>query len=198
MSSDTNREFKLSPKKQATAKQSTIVQAKLSQVRKINSLNMKKVALGGSKSPNNKKNVALLSTAMQNDESGSTLQTIQQDSNFKTKAPKSHMLSKPIKKQKRSHVYYDAGDEGELVEEFVKKDELIAQNDNDTQKTNTPLAIQWTREEDRLLLEQIKAGLDCFANKNFADRFANKTQDQIRDRILFLIDFLTKLRNKQN
>lgn len=185
MSSDANKEFKLSPKKQATARHSTIVQTKLPQVRKIKS---------GSKSPNNKRNVSLLSRAMQNEESGSTLQTVQQE----IKAAKSHMLSKPIKKQKRSHAYYDAGDEGELVEEFVKKDESIAPNDSDTQKTNTLLAIQWTREEDRLLLEQIKAGFDAENVTGFADQFPNKTQDQIRDRILFLIDFLTKLRNKQN
>lgn len=114
----------------------------------------------------------------------------------KIKAQKSHMLSKPIKKQKRAHEYYDSGDEEEMVDEFVKKEEPKTQNDHDNQKPE----IQWTREEDRLLLEQIKAGIDSNIKyiNGFADRFPNKNQEQIRNRIDFLIDFLTKLRNKHS
>lgn len=230
--------MRLSPKKQAATKNSTNVLTKSSQVRKNNSPNAKKAAISGSKSPNNKKTVSPLLSGMQNIDSGSTLQTVQHESNAiqtakklkriletndqayclpnlsddaskranvvatsnKIKSHKSHMHSKPIKKQKRAHEYCDSGDEEDKVEEFVEKDESKLQSDTDSHKRNTPLEIQWTREEDRLLLEQIKAGIDSNVENitGFADRFPNKTQDQIRDRIDFLIDFLTKLRNKHN
>lgn len=83
------------------------------------------------------------------------------------------MFSKLIKKQKRAHEYYDSGDEDENV------DESKTQNDADDQKTNTPPEIQWTREEDRLLLEQMKAGLDPNVENitGFVARFPNKTQN---------------------
>lgn len=56
----------------------------------------------------------------------------------------------------------------------------------------------WTREEDRLLLEHIKKGLE--PNDKFIDNitheFPNKTTDLIKLRVEFLIDFLTKLKYK--
>lgn len=120
-------------------------------------------------------------------------------SNAKTKLQQSHMLSKPIKKQKRAHEYHDSGDEAEHAEESTKKDDTKVVTENETQKDIARPDIQWTREEDRLLLEQIKAGLDSNAEDitGFAQQFPNKTEEQIKDRLDFLIDFLTKLRNKQ-
>lgn len=116
----------------------------------------------------------------------------------------SHMQSKPIKKQKRVHEYHDSGDENENVDEVAKKDEPKASSESEAPKENSPQQqqqpdIQWAREEDRLLLEQIKAGLDSNAEDiaGFAHQFPNKTQEQIKHRIDFLIDFLTKFKNKK-
>lgn len=56
--------------------------------------------------------------------------------------------------------------------------------------------IIWTREEDRLLLEHIKNGLepsDIFI-ENIVHEFPHKTADRIKLRVEFLIDFLTKLK----
>lgn len=124
-------------------------------------------------------------------------------SSGKTKSQKSHMLSKPIKKQKRAHDYYDSGDEDENTESDTKKIEGKMKMECDNRKDQPPKdnpqpELQWTKNEDRLLLEQIKAGFDSNSESiaGFAHRFPNKTQDNIRDRIDFLIDFLTKLRNK--
>lgn len=161
-------------------------QPKATQIRKINSPNAKKTALDGSKSP--AKKIALEITPL---EGGLISQTLlqQESSAIQTakklkrilSSQKCHMLSKPIKKQKRAHEY------------CVDETESVI---ND-QKTNAIPEIQWTREEDRLLLEQIKAGLDSNA-VDIKTLIRSKTHDQIRDRVNFLIDFLTKLRNKQN
>lgn len=58
--------------------------------------------------------------------------------------------------------------------------------------------VTWSRDEDRLLLEQIKNGMDSNYEviTQIAQEFPNKTQENVRERINFLIDFLTKLRNK--
>lgn len=127
----------------------------------------------------------------------------------RTKSQKAHMLSRPIKKQKRAHDYHGSGDEDDHTEGHGKKCETNLPNEIDNQKEqqqqqqqqqkdNPQPAIQWTREEDRLLLEQIKAGFDSNSASiaEFAHRFPDKTDENIRDRIDFLIDFLTKLRNK--
>lgn len=56
--------------------------------------------------------------------------------------------------------------------------------------------IIWTREEDRLLLEHIKNGLepsDIFI-ENIVHELPHKTADRIKLRVEFLIDFLTKLK----
>lgn len=227
---NTNRELKLSPKKQAIAKCSTNLQAKLSHVRKTASPNTKKMTLGVCKSPNNKKTVSSIPSVSPNAESGCSFHLIQESNSVqtakklkrfletseqvsqsnpisdaskrtnivgaisKTKSQRSHM---PLKKQKREHEYYDSGDEKETVEEFVKKDETKTQIRDGSQETIThPTEIQWTREEDRLLLEQMKMDMDKIAE--IADRFPNKTQSQIKTRKDFLIDFLIKLRNKNN
>lgn len=123
-------------------------------------------------------------------------------------------MSRPIKKQKRAHDYHGSIDEDDQSNGLSKKCETNIENDIDSQKeqtqtqqpqpqqqqkdNNPPPEIQWTREEDRLLLEQIKAGFDSNSASiaEFAHRFPNKTQENIRSRIDFLIDFLTKLRNK--
>lgn len=123
-------------------------------------------------------------------------------SSGKSKSHKSHMNSKPIKKQKRVHECYDSSDEymdKECNERIVRQDDAKSLNENDNQKSSPQLEIYWTREEDRLLLEQIKAGLVSNTENitEFEDSFPNKTRDQIRDRIDFLFDFLTKLRNKK-
>lgn len=117
----------------------------------------------------------------------------------KSKSQNSHMLLKPIKKQKRIHEYHDSGDEGENAEDNVKKDDPKVNCETDAPKEISPPEIQWTREEDRMLLEQIKAGLDSNTADitEFSHQFPNKNQEQIRDRLGFLIDFLTKLRNKK-
>lgn len=115
----------------------------------------------------------------------------------KNKSQKSHMLSKPIKKQKRAHESYDCADKSEIIQEDDKKYVTKEHLDNVNQ-TNIQVEVQWTREEDRLLLEKIKAGIDSHMENisEFADRFPQKTKEQIRNRIDFLIDFLTKLRSK--
>lgn len=117
----------------------------------------------------------------------------------KNKSHKSHMLSKPIKKQKRAQEFYECVDKDENIQEKDKIEGTKEDREHGNQKLNAQLEIQWTREEDRLLLEQIRAGIDFHMENisGFADRFPQKTQEQIRDRIDFLIDFLTKLRNKK-
>lgn len=123
-------------------------------------------------------------------------------SSTKMKSQKSHMLLKPIKKQKRAHEYQVSADEEEKTEEIAKKGEVKVHSECDGQKElekdNAP-EIQWTKEEDRLLLEQIYAGLNSKRQyiAEFAHRFPNKSQEHIRNRIDFLIDFLTKLQNKK-
>lgn len=157
------------------------------------------------------------STSQTRDIDEASKRTTHTSSCIKTKSQKTHMQSRPIKKQKRAHDYNGSGDEEETTEEHGHRVETTIQNESDNQKeplqqqkqqpqsqpqhhqTDNPQpTIQWTREEDRLLLEQIKAGFDSniASIAEFAHRFPNKTQENIRDRIDFLIDFLTKLRNK--
>lgn len=126
---------------------------------------------------------------------GSSTPAAEADGLSKRGSRKSHMLSKPIKKQKRAHEYYMPCDEDESIDESVDQNKET-EADNDLPKEK--IEIQWTREEDRLLLEQIKAGLDSNIESitGFAHQFPNKTPENIKERIDFLIDFLTKLRNK--
>lgn len=66
----------------------------------------------------------------------------------------------------------------------------------DTEKpAATP--ITWSRDEDRLLLEHIKDGLESNHEliTQITHEFPTKTAENIAERIDFLIDFLTKLRN---
>lgn len=57
--------------------------------------------------------------------------------------------------------------------------------------------ITWSRDEDRLLLEHIKDGLESNHEliTQITHEFPTKTAKNIEERIDFLIDFLTKLRN---
>lgn len=74
--------------------------------------------------------------------------------------------------------------------------ESSALEKNDTEKeAATP--ITWSRDEDRLLLEHIKDGLESNHEliAQITHEFPTKTADNIAERIDFLIDFLTKLRN---
>ena len=236
----------MSPKKQASAKCTTTTHPKAAgQCRKLNSPNAKKLStVVGSKSPNNKKTASPLSNNAEHVENTPTL-LLNQDSNAiqtakklkrilesgdamppstsqssdKMKSQKTHMMSKPIKKQKRAHDYHElTGDEDnenadgharKMSETIVKNIDIDHQKEQQQQQQQQPhqkdddnpqpeIQIQWTREEDRLLLEQIKAGFDSNSASiaEFAHRFPNKTQENIRHRIDFLIDFLTKLRNK--
>lgn len=144
------------------------------------------------------------SSSQSNDTDDLTKRSNALASGLKTKSLKSHMLSKPIKKQKRTHDFHESDDEDDITENQAKKMDAKTPNECDNhkdqqQKDSSQPEIQWTREEDRLLLEQIKAGFDSNSESiaGFAHRFPNKTEDNIRDRIDFLIDFLTKLRNKQ-
>lgn len=216
-STNKDKDLRLSPKKQSLSKCTTNIHAKPSTIRKNSpstSPNTKKITLGACKSPNNKKTISPnLSDTSSYQTSSNAIQTAKrlkrileinepvatstQSIGAKSKSQKSHMLSKPIKKQKRAHEYYDSGDDDEdNVEEFEKKDESKSRLDANDQS----IEIQWTREEDRLLLEQIKAGINSFTSdfSNKTNDFPNKTPDQIRNRIDFLIDFLTKLRDKNN
>lgn len=218
----------MSPKKQAAAKCTTNAQSKTPQCRKLNSPNAKKVPTVGSKSPNSKKTTSPSSNHTDNLESISNFPPSQESNAIQTakklkrmlesseatpstKSQKTHMLSKPIKKQKRAHDYHGSGDEDENTDGHSKKYETNVQNEINNQKEqqqqqqqqtvvkdNPQPEIQWTREEDRLLLEQIKAGFDSNSASiaEFAHRFPEKTEENIRNRIDFLIDFLTKLRNK--
>lgn len=216
LSLEASKEIRLSPKKQASAKYSTNTQLKSSQARKTNSPNAKKTPLTGCKSP--KKTTSPISLAPENPENSSTsIQAIQDSNaiqtarklkrlletddptpstsqslemdNASSKRINTHMLSRPIKKRKRVHEYQDSGDEGENTEESVKREDPKSTHENETQKE--VLQPEWTREEDRHLLEQIKAGLDLNA-EDCVHQFPNKSQEQIKHRREFLIDFLTK------
>lgn len=61
----------------------------------------------------------------------------------------------------------------------------------------TEVLITWSRDEDRLLLEHIKDGLESNHEliTQITHEFPTKTAKNIEERIDFLIDFLTKLRN---
>lgn len=228
-SENLNRELKLSPRKQAATKCSTNTMTKSSHIRKTASPSAKKLSIVLCKSPNSKKTISptlikvetecpsqtihdsnAIQTAKRlkrtiletNEHAAPCSESNQMDDTAKctnNTIIKSHMFSKPIKKQKRAHEFCDSGDEEQTVEEIGKKGESKSEIQKNIQNTNAQLTeIQWTREEDRLLLEQIKAGIDSNIKTlaGFEDRFPNKSMDQIRDRIDFLIDFLTKLRNK--
>lgn len=232
LSAEANKELRISPKKQASAKCSINAQAKTAQVRKTNSPNAKKMPTIGCKSP--KKTTSPISSAADNVDNAYSSQVAQESnaiqtakklkrflesneptassssqpddmpvdeaakrsnvgmSSTKMKTQKSHMLLKPIKKQKRAHEYQVSGDEEEKSDVKVHAE---CESQKEQEKYNVP-EIQWTRDEDRLLLEQIKAGFDSNRQyiAEFAHRFPNKTQEHIRNRIDFLIDFLTKYR----
>lgn len=59
-------------------------------------------------------------------------------------------------------------------------------------------ATVWTRDEDRLLLEQIKSGVNSNPDllEKISDRFPDRRIADIEARIQFLLDFLNKLQNK--
>lgn len=75
------------------------------------------------------------------------------------------------------------------------KSETVA---NITNTTKPEIIVIWSREEDRILLEQIKNGLavNSGAMENLSEQLSDKSVDEIKERVNFLIDFLTKLKNK--
>lgn len=77
-----------------------------------------------------------------------------------------------------------------------KQTDLIEEDKHKSAPTpNAP--ITWSRDEDRLLLEHIKNGLESNHEliTQITHEFPTKTTENIEERIDFLIDFLTKLRN---
>lgn len=67
--------------------------------------------------------------------------------------------------------------------------------DSKANTNKTPEKIPWSRDEDRVLLEVIKKGLEMSMEdiSEIANQFPNKTAEHIRARVDFLIDYLTNL-----
>lgn len=112
---------------------------------------------------------------------------------------KKAQATKPIKKQKRCHDETTSGDQNEPGPSSVEREPPTKPTqDNDPKPISAEVTekIAWSRDEDRLLLEEIKRGLDDDIDNimEIAHQFPNKTVDHIRERVDFLIDFLTKLR----
>lgn len=68
-------------------------------------------------------------------------------------------------------------------------------NESKADTNKTPEKIPWSRDEDRVLLEVIKKGMEMSMEdiSEIANQFPNKTAEHIRARVDFLIDFLTNL-----
>lgn len=117
-----------------------------------------------------------------------------------TKLKKVVTATKPLKKQKRfqemdidqpTQEATNGNDDREKSKNESEVSEKVEQTD-----TNETPSITWSRDEDRLLLEQIKNGLHSNVDGNASITFPGKTPADIRARIDFLIDFLTQLRNR--
>lgn len=117
--------------------------------------------------------------------------------------------TKPLKKQKRIHdetIGNELNEPGPSHHQPHAHEPEPTRAPRPTQETDAKVdaaaeaaeKISWSRDEDRLLLEEIKNGLDDNIENisAIAHRFPNKTADQLRDRVDFLIDFLTKLRDR--
>lgn len=68
------------------------------------------------------------------------------------------------------------------------------------QKDNPKPEIEWTREEDKFLLEQIKAGFDLNSANvaKIAQRFPNRTPESIENHVNFLINVNHSLRSRES
>lgn len=63
----------------------------------------------------------------------------------------------------------------------------------------TQLPIVWTRDEDRLLLEEIKSHINSNTDivERISHRFPERSVEDVEGRIEFLVDFLNQLQNKK-
>lgn len=178
----------------ALKKQDATKCEKTSQCCELYSPIAKKLPTNGSKSPNNIKIASPLSSSNTNNDSTSSASQLNDidDASKRTTAP-------------ISCSYYRGSGEGkENADEHGKKSKINLQNgivnqidqQQQNEKNNPQQDIQWTLEEDRLLLEQIKSG---DLSDELEHQLPNKTQVNIQDRIDFLVDYLIEWRdNKSN
>lgn len=226
---EVSKELRLSPKKQSQAKYSTVVNTKSSQIRKTVSPNSKKVtncrSPNGKKISSPQLSTTIANIPISNTnlplqdsnaiQTAKKLKRILESSSLASDADESKNLqettskrlnlkkqpsTRPIKKQKRFH-----DDSVDRINECKdqrtsnqREDMAIEHVPNEVHTESTEI-ITWSRDEDRLLLEQIKNGLDNNIENitDISHQFPNKTTDHIRERIGFLIDFLTKLRDRK-
>lgn len=216
---DLSKEQRLSPKKQL---QPT---TKTAQIRKLGSPNAKKAINCRSpnskktQSPQQQQQVAHISAEhAPTAETSNAIQTARKlkkmlgsssppaDSDESTKMAgdpikrcnlKKSLATRPIKKQKRCHddaTSVEQNEPGPSCAEATQKP--ILESEPKPITVEVAEKMPWSRDEDRLLLEEIKKGLDDNIENitEIAHHFPNKTVDHIRERVDFLIDFLTKLR----
>lgn len=105
---------------------------------------------------------------------------------------------KSVKVEKIEDDRHLSTDEKPAVAEASHSNEVDGvQIKSEVEKPAADVPIKWSRDEDRLLLEHIKDGLE--SNHEFITQitheFPTKNADNVKERIDFLIDFLTKLRN---
>lgn len=79
--------------------------------------------------------------------------------------------------------------------ELPSNNENIESVDKNSVTKKSEPRVTWSREEDRILLEQIKNGVatNMETIDSLSEYFDQKSVDDIKRRIDFLIDFLTKL-----
>lgn len=136
------------------------------------------------------------SLALEADDSKNLQETTSKRLNLKKNQPS----TRPIKKQKRFHDdSIDRINECKGQSTSNEREDMSIEHVPNEVHTESTEIITWSRDEDRLLLEQIKNGLDNNIDNitEISHQFPNKTTDHIRERIDFLIDFLTKLRDRK-
>lgn len=104
-------------------------------------------------------------------------------------------LSSPhIKKQK---LMDSSGDSDRLNELMDEDDPMVPvqATEEDEKKLREPEVVAWTREEDKLILEEIQRGITNKDEliKNLINKLENRNEREITERFEFLLNFLTNL-----
>lgn len=217
--SESSKEPRLSPKKQLQANTKSAQVRKLGSPNTKKAINCRSPNSKKTQSPQQQQQQQFshaLGEHLPNPETSNAIQTARKlkkmlgsgsptgDGDESTKVPsdpikrcnlKKAQTIKPIKKQKRCRD--DPSDEpnepGPSSVEREQPTKSAQENDPKPIVAKVPEKIAWNRDEDRLLLEEIKRGMDLENIMEIAHQFPNKTVDHIRERVDFLIDFMCKL-----
>lgn len=203
---DADRDIKLSPKKQLLQKCATLTQRRMSP-------NAKK-AFAQTRSPTNANKRPSTQPPLPID--SPAIQTAKRLKRFIENGTEDEVTKPTLTKANEttssiesgtstaaSAMDYSENDDKSSTE--TDSDDADDSMDNDDRSPNVDLtkepdkpAIVWTREADRLLLEQIKSGVNSNTEviERISNRFPDRTVADVEARIEFLLDFLNKLQNR--